>query len=80
MIFVAITTRFEMKLNQTNRTRDSKDIASVTSYFSENEAENLQNGDLHLAQITDFEMGYLENHLAQSFKQIEQETLKILHL
>ena len=54
-----------MKLNQTNRTRDSKDIASVTSYFSENEAENLQNGDLHLAQITDFEMGYLENHLAQ---------------
>ena len=69
-----------MKLNQTNRTRDSKDIASVTSYFSENEAENLQNGDLHLAQITDFEMGYLENYLAQSFKQIEQETLKILHL
>ena len=39
-------------------------IASVTSYLSENEAENLQNGDVHLAQIPDFEMEYLENHLA----------------
>ena len=39
-------------------------IASVTSYLSENEAENLQNGDVHLAQIPDFEMKYLENHLA----------------
>ena len=38
-------------------------IASVTSYLSENEAKNLQNGDVHLAQIPDFEMGYLENHL-----------------
>ena len=28
----------------------------VTSYLSENEAENLQNGDVHLAQIPDFEM------------------------
>ena len=35
-------------------------IASVTSYLSENEAENLQNGDVHLAQIPDFEMEYLE--------------------
>ena len=34
----------------------------MTSYLSENEAENLQNGDVHLAQIPDFEMKYLENH------------------
>ena len=39
-------------------------IASVTSYLSENEAKNLQNGDVHIAQIPDFEMEYLENHLA----------------
>ena len=39
-------------------------IASVTSYLIENEAENIQNGDIHLAQIPDFEMEYLENHLA----------------
>ena len=39
-------------------------IAFVTSDLSENEAENLQNGDVHLAQIPDFEMEYLENHLA----------------
>ena len=37
---------------------------AVTSYLSENEAENLQNGDVHLAQITDFQIVYLENHLA----------------
>ena len=37
---------------------------AVTSYSSENEAKNLQNSDVHLAQISDFEMGYLENHLA----------------
>ena len=36
----------------------------MTSYSSENEAKNLQNSDVHLAQIPDFEMGYLENHLA----------------
>ena len=36
----------------------------MTSYLSENEAKGLQNGDVHLAQISDFEMGYLENHLA----------------
>ena len=36
----------------------------MTSYLSENQAENLQNGDVHLAQISDFEMGHLENHLA----------------
>ena len=29
-------------------------------------AENLQNGDVHVAQIPDFEMEYLENHLAHS--------------
>ena len=33
------------------------------SYLSENEAENLQNGNVHLPQIPDFEIGYLENHL-----------------
>ena len=36
----------------------------MTSYLSENEAKNLQIGDVRLAQIPDFEMGYLENHLA----------------
>ena len=36
----------------------------MTSYSCENEAENLQNGDEHFAQIPDFGMGYLENHLA----------------
>ena len=35
----------------------------MTSYLSENEAENLQNGDVHLAQIPDFAKGYLENHV-----------------
>ena len=36
----------------------------MTSYLSQNEAKNLQNGDVHIAQIPDFEMEYLENHLA----------------
>ena len=36
----------------------------MMSYLIKNETENLQNGDIHLAQIPDFEMGYLENHLA----------------
>ena len=36
----------------------------MTSYLRENEAENVQNGDVHLAQIPDFEMGYLEIRLA----------------
>ena len=31
---------------------------------SENEADNLQNGDDHPAQIPDLKMEYLENHLA----------------
>ena len=35
-------------------------IASVTSYLSGSEAKNLQNGDVHIAQIRDFEMKYLE--------------------
>ena len=39
-------------------------IVSVTLYLSENEAENPQNDDAHLAQIPDFELEYLENHLA----------------
>ena len=29
----------------------------MTSYLSENEAKSLQNGDVHVAQIPDFEMG-----------------------
>ena len=36
----------------------------MMSHLSENEAENPQNGDAHLAQIPDFEMEYLENHMA----------------
>ena len=36
----------------------------MTSHLSEDEAKNLQNGNVHLAQIPNFEMGYLENHLA----------------
>ena len=36
----------------------------MTSHLGENKAKNLQNEDVHLAQIPDFEMGYLENHLA----------------
>ena len=35
----------------------------MTSYLSGNEAENLQNDDVHHAQIPDVEMEYLENHL-----------------
>ena len=38
-------------------------VISLMSYLRENEAENLQNGDVHLAQIADFGMGYLKNHL-----------------
>ena len=33
------------------------------SYLSKNDAENLQNGKVHLAQIPEFEMKYIENHL-----------------
>ena len=36
----------------------------MTSYLSENEVKNLQNGDAHLAQIPYFELGYLEIQLA----------------
>ena len=36
----------------------------MTSYLIQDEAKNLQSGDVHLAQIPDFEMEYLENHLA----------------
>ena len=35
----------------------------MTSYLSEKKAENLQNSDVHLAQIPDFETEYLDNHL-----------------
>ena len=41
-----------------------KRIAFVTSYLSENEAGYQQNVDFHLAQIPDFGMGHLKNHLA----------------
>ena len=34
----------------------------MTSYLNENDAKDPQDG--HLAQIADFGMGYLENHLA----------------
>ena len=34
------------------------------SYLSENEAKNLQNGNVHLVQIPDFEVRYLKNNLA----------------
>ena len=36
----------------------------MASYFNENKAENIQNGEVRLAQIPDFEMGYVENHMA----------------
>ena len=36
----------------------------MPSYLCENEAENLKNGDVHLAQIRDFGMEYFGNHLA----------------
>ena len=35
----------------------------MTSYLSENEAKNPQNGDVHPAQFADFGIGHLENHL-----------------
>ena len=41
-------------------------IAFVTSYLTENEVRNLQNGDVHLAQIVDFGVKYLENHMTHS--------------
>ena len=31
----------------------------LTTHLCENEVEMLQNGDIHLAQIPDFEMGYI---------------------
>ena len=36
----------------------------MTSSLSENEAKNLKNGDVHVAEIPDFKMRYLETHLA----------------
>ena len=38
-------------------------LSYMISYLSENEAKDLQNGDVHHAPIPDFGMGYLENHL-----------------
>ena len=43
---------------------NKNESAISQEYLSKNEAKNLQNGAVHLAQIPDFEMGYLENHLA----------------
>ena len=31
--------------------------------IKENEAKNLRKGEVHLAQIAHFGMGYIENHL-----------------
>ena len=47
-------------------------VAYVTSYLSENEAKNLQNGDVHIAQILDFEisrepLGALRSVMARLF-------------
>ena len=36
----------------------------MTSYLDENEAKNLQNSDVHLAQVPDSGKECLENHLA----------------
>ena len=47
LILVAIATKFEIKRNS----------------FAKLEVENLQNGDFHLAEIPDFGMRNLENHL-----------------
>ena len=47
---------FRIGLNRT-------DLGCWRLTLSESEAENLQNGDVHLAQIPDFEMEYIENHL-----------------
>ena len=41
-------------------------IASVTSYLSENEAKNLQNGDVHIAQIPE-RLGALRSVMARLF-------------
>ena len=38
------------------------------SYLSENEAKNLQNGNIRFTQIPDFGMGYLENNLANKVR------------
>ena len=38
----------------------------MMSYLCENEAENLQNGYVYVAQVSDFGMGYLKNHLIHS--------------
>ena len=42
-------------------------IASLTSYLSENEAKNLQNGDVHIAQIPD----YLKWNISKTIGRIE---------
>ena len=47
----------------------SCNIAPVTSYLRQNEAKNLQNSDVRLAQIADFGMEYLENHLGHRGQQ-----------
>ena len=40
-----------------------EDCVCDVIFISENEARNLQNGGVHLPQIPDFKMRYLENHL-----------------
>ena len=49
---------------QDNEKMKMQYLRGVFKYLSKNEAKILQNGDVYLAQIPDFEMGYLESHLA----------------
>ena len=41
-----------------------------TRYLHENEDENLQNGDVHLAQIPDFEMGCYQKNRSANVEKI----------
>ena len=55
-------------LDMTSQTQCCKTMKNENAIsqesLSKNETKILQNGDVHLAQIPDFEMGYLESHLA----------------
>ena len=54
----------------------------MTSYLSENEAKNLQNGDVHVAQIPDFKMGAVSNSEKESMwvKTQLSSCVKVVHL
>ena len=45
----------------------------MTSYLSENEAKNLQNGDVHLAQIPDFGIEVSEGLIFAIFQALSFE-------